>query len=308
MGKFYVGLFFLFAIATADAQNQLVTDPPILPAIFEQEDTLVNMVPYKEETKPEMVEVVNEITPLFTDRPDQTECPFLVPTKMFQVETGYSVEYDRNKNTDTRNYTYNTTLLKYGVSKNWEFRLVAEYLGTKTISRNGGNAQYRSGMNSVSIGTKIFICEERGIIPTMALLAHLELPYMGSSHFKVKHLAPRFRFAMQHTISERISLGYNIGGEWDGDSQAATIIYTASLGISLLRNVNMFVEAYGFMTENSTVENEFNGSFSQDHRLDSGFTILLKRNLQLDLSGGMGISELSPDSFLSTGLSWRFPR
>ncbi len=163
-------------------------------------------------------------------------------------------------------------------------------------------------MNSVALGTKIFICEERGIIPKTSLLAHLELPYMGSPQFKAKHLAPRFRFSMQHTLSDRFSFSYNVGGEWDGNSQDATIIYTASLGAKVVGNLNMYVEAYGFMTENSNMQNEFSGTFLNDHRVDGGFTYLLKDNLQLDLSGGFGISKISPDSFLSCGLSWRFPR
>lgn len=308
-------LFALLCVVEVNAQNVLMTDPPSAPDLFQQADTMVNMIAYNGETIDEIIPESSQVppttTPIATDRPDQTECPFLVPPKMFQIETGASVEYDKDPSTSSKikNYTYNTTLLKYGISRQWEFRFIAEYLGTKITSRTDRTLNRNvSGMNSIAVGTKIFICEERGIIPKVALLAHLELPYFGSSQFKVKHLAPRFRFSMQNTLSERFTLSYNVGGEWDGDSQNATIIYTASLGISLVRNLNMFIEAYGFMTENSNVENEFSGSFTNDHRADAGFTYLIKNNLQLDVSGGIGISKVSPDSFLSCGLSWRFPQ
>ncbi|HRI22668.1 MAG TPA: hypothetical protein PLA68_17025 [Panacibacter sp.] len=33
-----------------------------------------------------------EIAPIQTDRPDQTECPFTVPVRHFQMETGFSFE------------------------------------------------------------------------------------------------------------------------------------------------------------------------------------------------------------------------
>jgi hypothetical protein len=302
-------LCILLSILKLNAQGLLISELNTIPHSALKKDTSYIKV-YVEKVDPENIQLPTEISSIATDRPDQTECPFLVPVKMFQIETGYSVEYDKDKSTKTKNYTYNTTLIKYGVSKQWEFRLIAEYLGAASSYKNGNDKTVNrvKGMNSLSVGTKIFICEERGIIPKTSLLAHLELPYFGSPMFKVKHLAPRFRFSMQHTITERISFSYNVGGEWDGNSQDATIIYTASLGMGLVRNLNMFVEAYGFMTENSNKQDAFSGSFTNDHRLDGGLTYLLKSNLQLDVSGGIGISKVSPDSFLSCGLSWRFPR
>lgn len=46
---------------------------------------------------------------------------------------------------------------------------------------------------------------------------------------------------------------------------------------------------------------------NNDLRADFGFTYLVRPNLQLDLSSGLGFSKISPDFFISTGLSWRIP-
>lgn len=35
---------------------------------------------------------VQRLPPIQTDRPDQTECPFIVPENNFQVESGFSFE------------------------------------------------------------------------------------------------------------------------------------------------------------------------------------------------------------------------
>jgi hypothetical protein len=309
MKKLYLSLFLFLCFLNLRAQNDLTAGLPFIPS-YNETDSSSLMKAYKEEViDPEEVEKPEMTTTIATDRPDQTECPFIVPVKMFQIETGYQVEYDKNASISTKNNTYNTTLIKYGVSKQMEFRLIAEYLGTSVKDRSIENRTSRvSGMNSITVGAKIFICNQRGWLPKTSLITHLELPYFGSSLFRVKHLAPRFRFLMQHTISERVSFSYNIGGEWDGSSQDATLVYTASLGIGLVRNLGMFIEAYGFVTENSNTQDEFNGSFTNDHRFDGGFTYLLNSNLQLDVSGGIGVSKASPDSFLSCGVSWRFAR
>jgi hypothetical protein len=66
----------------------------------------------------------------------------------------------------------------------------------------------------------------------------------------------------------------------------------------LIDPINAFVEVYGWLPENEL----------PDHRFNGGFTFLVRRNLQLDVSGGIGLSEISPDWFVSGGLSWRIPR
>jgi hypothetical protein len=247
-----------------------------------------------------------DLPPIATDRPDQTESPFIVPAGRVQIETGYWVENDKDENTKIKNRAYNTSLIKVGLSKFVELRLIAEYLGTSRYDRST-NAKIgtMNGMNSIAVGSKIFLCEERGIIPKTSLITHLQLPYFGNKNFRPSYVAPRFRFLMQHTLSEKISLSYNVGGEWDGTTKNTTGIYTISLGIALAKGLNMFVESYGFLTENSSEDDKFNGTFSNDHRLDGGFTYLLQNNLQLDISGGIGLSKNSPDSFMSCGISWR---
>jgi hypothetical protein len=246
-----------------------------------------------------------------TDRPDQTESPFLVPKGRFQIETGAWIEIDKNDTSRFKNSVYNTTLWKYSISDHFEFRLITEIINEKEYKIKSSGDSLKSkygGFNSVAIGSKIFICEENGMIPKISLISHIQLPYFGARNFKPSYLAPRFRFLFQHTLSERLAFSYNLGGEWDGDSKNASVIYTASLGISLFENCGMFLEAYGFMTENGNKNDRFSGSFSHDHRLDAGITYIIGKDFQLDASGGIGLSKISPDYFLSCGVSWRFPK
>ncbi len=58
-----------------------------------------------------------------TDRPDQTECPFIVPVGYIQFETGTSVELITKEN---KIYSHPSLLIKYGMSKHFELRLITE--------------------------------------------------------------------------------------------------------------------------------------------------------------------------------------
>src|SRR5688572_11512822 len=69
-----------------------------------------------------------QMDPIRADRPDQSESSFLVPKGYFQVEMGFSI-------TDTDPgfiYTYPSGLWKYGLTDNFELRLVTQYI---TIQR-----------------------------------------------------------------------------------------------------------------------------------------------------------------------------
>jgi hypothetical protein len=86
--------------------------------------------------------------------------------------------------------------------------------------------------------------------------------------------------------------------EWDGFTSNANYLYTLSFGFQLGGGFGTFIESYGFIPEYGPA----------DHRLDGGFTWAMKPNFQLDISSGIGLSEVSPDGFLSFGVSWRLPK
>ncbi|MFN8362099.1 MAG: transporter [Candidatus Kapaibacterium sp.] len=238
---------------------------------------------------------------IVTDRPDQTEAPPLTPKGWFQFEFGIQSEFDEDKDTKvkTQSTLYNTTLWKYGLTKSIELRLITEFGEDKVTFKNAKNEDTTtsvSGLNPITVGLKIPLQKEQGIVPDISLITHLELPYIGSEDFRPEFVIPRFRFLFAHTLSETFSLSYNLGGEWEDGTSAATGIYTVSLGMSLAERLAMFVEAYGFTKEKSF----------PDHRFDAGATYQLTNDLQFDTSGGFGLTERSPDYFISAGFSLRF--
>jgi hypothetical protein len=240
---------------------------------------------------------------IMTDRPDQTECPSLTPKGWFQVETGYQREYDRDKETNaqTECTLFNSTLWKYGLSHNFELRVITEVQQDKYISSTRFNESEKdststiSGFSPIAVGCKVFVCEEKGIRPKTSLISHIELPYIASGVYKPNFIVPRFRFTMAHTLSERFTLSYNLGAEWEDGVSNATAIYTLALGFNLFKNFGGYIESYGFLKEKTLPDNRFNG----------GLTYLIGPNVQLDVTSGFGMSSISPSHFIGAGLSFR---
>jgi hypothetical protein len=230
---------------------------------------------------------------IVTDRPDQTEAPVLVPKGGLQVETGFIFEKEKEQDVDQSNFTYNTTLIKYGVNENFELRFISEYLGEKSSIAEDPSTRIQ-GFSPLALGVKIKVADEIKFWPQTAFIGHINLR-SGSSEFEPYYTAVDFRFTFAHTLSEKFSLSYNLGAEWNGESPEATFIYTASLGYVVTDRLGAFVEGYSFFVERGKADN----------RVDAGLTYKFSPVVQWDISGGIGLSSNAPDSFISTGISFR---
>ena len=230
---------------------------------------------------------------IVTDRPTQSESPVIVPAGFFQIETGFIHEF---MTSDITNTFYNTTLLRYGLGKGLEIRLAMDYL--KNVECwNGDDTQFITrGFTPVFIGSKLHITQEQGIWPEVAFSAGVGVPKTGAGAFMTSYLAPFLKVIASHTIGRNFSLGYNVGAAWNGETAQPTGIYTVSLGMSVSEGIGVFIENYAYFKK---------GLF--DFRSDAGITWLLKKNLQVDLSGGLGLSNEAPNGFISCGISWRVP-
>lgn len=241
------------------------------------------------------VDAQNEVPELITDRPDQTESSTVVPYHSLQIETGFLQKNDKVGDVEHRAFAYNTTLLRYGLLENFELRLGLEYLGEEEKYQNADSVSTTSGLSPVYTGFKVKIADEDGWKPEIAFLGGLVLPFTAQDDFKPEYTSADIRFSFAHTLSEKLSLGYNLGAEWDGETAIPGYFYSLALGIGLTDKLGMFVEGYGLLPEKGNSE----------HLFDAGFTYLLTPNFQLDISGGIGINEYATDNFLSVGFTYR---
>jgi len=140
----------------------------------------------------------------------------------------------------------------------------------------------------------IYIGEED--ITRVSFIGHISLESSTISLWQEVYPQPDFRFAIQHSLTSFYALSYNLGCSWsDGYPQ---YIYTLSNGFALGDSWGCFVELFGDVDRNFETGN---------HMADGGITFLATDDLQLDISGGFGLTELSDDWFVSGGVSFRLP-
>ena len=101
---------------------------------------------------------------------------------------------------------------------------------------------------------------------------------------------------MQHSITKKLSLGYNIGMSWERFGAAPAYIYTFAPGFSIDDNWYAYIELFGF-----TRKNEKPGS-----SIDGGIAYYINNNFKVDASAGFGLNKKAPDSYFAIGASVRF--
>ncbi|MEO8512302.1 MAG: transporter [Ignavibacteria bacterium] len=241
---------------------------------------------------------VDDISP---DRPGAGNGSALMDQGLIQVELGGSIEKVTEFNSPIGlfkifSHSYPSILLRYGVTGNVEVRLGAEYLQEELSNIESSNPN-TTGFSPISVGTKIKLFREKGLLPETAFLFTVSVPFKKNSPFQSDYIGSEFQLAMSNTVNKRFSLTYNIGGSWGAGDPGVTGFYSLSLGANLVKKLAAFVEIYGYLPEKN----------SPDHRFDGGFTYMILKNLQADISGGLGISEKSPEYFVGLGISVRLP-
>lgn len=248
-------------------------------------------------------------TAIETDRPDQTETATTVQAGQLQIEAGFVYEHDETEydgtfggttGLETTSMHMPTVLARLGIAEGLELRLESgvQRIETRVVGSPLPVEQTTtaSGMTPLSVGFKVELLEESGIVPQTAFIGDLTLP-VGSSELRSEFIAPAFRFTMASTLADWLSLGYNLGAEWDGADANGVGIYTVTLAAALSEAIGAYVEAFGEMSTGATPM----------HMLDGGFTLKPMPNLQFDLSGGIALNEASPDYYLGAGVSMRLP-
>lgn len=240
-------------------------------------------------------ENISEPVEMITDRPDVTESSSIVPNGSLQIETGAFYESFEENNIKFESSVFNTTLLRYGLLDNLELRLGWDF-AEETSTIDGLNTGKSNGLSPLLFGMKVAIAEEKNGWPEMALLGHVFLPFSASRDFRPQTTGVNFLFALSHTLTEKSSLSYNLGGEWGDDNPEMGYRYSVAYGYGISQRLACYAELYGNLPENS----------SASHFWDAGLTYLITPNVQLDATVGTSITK-GQDIYVSGGISFRIP-
>ena len=218
-----------------------------------------------------------------TDRPDQTESPFIIKKGYVQLESGFNKNYISS----VKEYFLPTTLIKLGLSKKFEFR----YLSVLNVSSQ------KIRFKNEAIGLKIFLFEEKGILPKTSLIAHYHLGELKrdlTDLNRTPHSVGDAVFTSQHQLSNTLSIGYNYGMEFHNDGKHEGIFRIAP-GMTIGKNMYAYVETFGRLPL----------KVYEDVWVDGGLAYYINDDFKIDVSAGRSIKQ-SRDYYFAVGLSYRF--
>jgi hypothetical protein len=202
-----------------------------------------------------------------TDRPDQTETSAIVPRGRFQMENGF---IHTKEEASSHEMMLPTALSKFGVTDNVEVRLITNLVYNKTPDST------TVGIEPVTIGFKVNLWKQKGLLPETSFIGEVMLPNVASKKYKQQYLAPELQLLFSNKITDKFAIGYNLDVTWNGESAMPGYEYTVSPEFEVSDKISVFIELYGFLEEHSRTDNW----------ADSGFKFFINKNIQLDIAGG----------------------
>lgn len=216
------------------------------------------------------------------DRPGVSTGTSVVNQGVIQWEQG--VQYDGDG--EDGSFTYSNTLLRYGLFDGVELRL-------------GGDAFVSDGKHDFSgltVGSKIGLYEGCGAVPAISVLAQFAIPHTASEACDVDHLAPSLYLLFENPVTDWLSIGYNVGAEWDGTRGKPTTFVALCLGFSLGERLGCFAESYNYL---DTVD---------QYAVDFGFNYQVAERVQVDVAANMDVRYPSSCWAVSLGVAWQLNR
>ena len=181
-------------------------------------------------------------------------------------------------------YWHLTTLFRYGITQSIEIRLLSQF---ETQRNDNTSVQ---GISDLEIGTKIQLLKKENRSTEIAFLSHLIIP-SGTKELTNNKVGTINKFSISHGISESVGIGYNLGYNYFGYGKG-DLTYSLALGIGVNDKVGIYIEPYGELVD----FDEYISNF------DAGVTYLVNKDMQFDLSFGVGINKRV--NYISLGFSW----
>lgn len=236
-----------------------------------------------------------------TDRPDFVESSSVVGRGVFQVETSFIREDDKQSGLKTRTNA-TPTLMRVGISERVELRLETDGFMHQTTS--GLGMRYKqNAFADASFGMKWSISEggQSSDLPALAMLAHVDAG-TGSSSVRAAALAPSLRFVAEWELPGDASFGFMPGLAYQKDPVEGRYwsgILAATYSRPVRGSLRGFLEVAG---------RELRSKRYGDNQVtfDTGLSYPIDRDTQIDAAVVIGLNRHTPDHSLTIGFSKRF--
>ena len=232
--------------------------------------------------------IAQEKAEFTADRPGASTGPGVIGHNVIQLEQG--VQYDGD-GSHLGTYTFSNTLIRYGLFPNMEIRLGGDAF---LYPSEEGSSSYVPAFSGLSVGTKIKCFDGMGIIPAVSVLADFSIPRTASSGFNVDHIAPSLYLLFENPVCDWLSIGYNLGAEWDGTLPGATTFAALCFGFSATDTLGCFIESYNYFNK-----------LSNAYCMDLGLNWQVSRKVQLDVAANIDLTNPVQCWAISCGVAWQ---
>ncbi|MCR5076741.1 MAG: transporter [Prevotella sp.] len=240
-----------------------------------------------------------DITEFSPDSPGATTGPGIMPQWKVDWETGTAHEWNRRNGVHERTWLINTSTLRLGLTDNTELRLQMDESATHTPEN------HYTGISTAAIGTKIKIAEGKGAMPAISFLGTLLLPGGSHSHYLPQHVGIQTHLLFENTLNNSLTLGYDIGAEWSGDTDNPDVFFGACLTYEATDKLSLFAESYNLY--NSQQQDDWAKPGHSSHfncMSEIGAAYIVSPRLQVNLYGDFNLNEPSKYANLGFGLAW----
>ncbi len=190
-------------------------------------------------------------------------------------------------------FSYYPQLLRVGLSEAMEIRTYF------TFQERGFGRLEAPGFRSLSladVGLRYRFTENEGSIPAIALEAVFATPLV-SKPFRPRLFRPYVFVSTDNSLSSTLNLITNLGVNLNNFGWTPLAFFRLALIQQFSQQISLFVEIAG---DRFIPGNQF--------QVDGGLTSMLSKDIQLDLSAGLGNFNDAPYYFWEFGLSARIPQ
>lgn len=229
-----------------------------------------------------------ELPILSADRPGNTWGTEVLHWHKVSWENGFAFE---SSSDEGQAITLNSTIVRYGLFENMELRVGTDFLMFKEVEDEHFSPL---SVAPLTIGTKIKVYDGTNILPSVGLLAEFKSPHVGTKDLLPSHLAPSTYLLFENDITDWLSVCYNAGLEWDGETAIPTTFLSLGLFFGISDDIGAFVETYNYIHPEQ--ENQYLTGF--------GVSWMASHRLQLDLAGDLDFKNLGKYFSVGCGVAW----
>jgi len=220
-----------------------------------------------------------------TDRPDQTDGATIIDQKPLQVETEFY--YNRFNSGETA--LISSSLLRYGVSKRIEARLLVE----QGQERDLFISETTQGQYPLALSTKISLLKDKGALPDVAFIGYLHIP-VTSRKGSYGYWSPMFTLVFEKEFDK---LTATVNGSYKQEAFEHEWIWQVSgdLKYELSERLSVFGEYFA----------QYAPTDAPLHNADGGLLFYLSNDWMVHAAFGHTLFTKESNYFGNAGLAFR---